>query len=483
MIRALWLFIGLALVASAAAWLADRPGNIAVDWQGWRIETSVAAGAVAFALLLAAGALAYRGWLWLRRSPRTIGQARRDSRRRRGEIALFSGMTALAAGEGDAALKLGRQAETLLDQSPLPLMLSAQAAQQAGDAGEAARLYSRMLDQPDTEFLGARGLLVQALRAGDTQAALRYARRAQALRPGSPWAQNLLFDLQSAAGLWHEAQATLEDASRRKVFDKSTGRRRKALTVFAQAREADDAGETEKAAGLARDAHALAPNFVPGALLAARHFQAGGESGKAARVLEACWRASPHPELAALYLALQPSDDPARRVRRITRLDRLNAGHREGHVALAGVLAAARRWHEAHAHLDKALAEREEPRLLRLMTQIEEGEHGPGAAGSWRQKVSAARPDDTWVCTGCGTVTPAWGPHCERCGRFDSLAWGPPPVMPPGASVVAVEAEAGNSGSTAALVRLSETLPDIAEPAAALPVLQGGGVDAFPPKA
>ena len=483
MIRALWLFIGLALVASAAAWLSDRPGNIAVDWQGWRIETSVAAGVVAFALLLAAGALAYRGWMWLRRSPRTIGQARRDSRRRRGESALFSGMTALAAGEGDEALKLGRRAETLLDQSPLPLMLSAQAAQLAGNAGEATRLYNRMLDQPDTEFLGVRGLLIQAIRTGERQAALRHARRAQALRPGSAWVQNLLFDLQSAAGLWREAQATLEDASRRKVFDKSTGRRRKALTLFVQAREADDAGETEKAAGLARDAHALAPDFVPGALLAARHFQAGGESGKAARALEACWRALPHPELAALYLALQPGDDPARRVRRITRLDRLNAGHREGHIALAGVLAAARRWREAHAHLDKVLAEREEPRLLRLMAQIEEGEHGPGAAGSWLQKMSAAPPDDTWVCTGCGTATPAWDPHCEQCGRFDSLAWAPPPVVPPGTSIVAAEAEAGNGGSTAALVRLSETLPDIAEPAAALPALHGGGVDALPPKA
>jgi len=479
MIRALSLFIGLALVASAAAWLGDRPGNVAVDWQGWRIETSVAAGVVALALLLAAGALVYRGWLWLKRSPWTIGQARRDSRRRRGEIALFSGMTALAAGEGDEALKLGRRAETLLDRSPLPLMLSAQAAQQSGHASEATRLYNRMLDQPDTEFLGVRGLLVQAIRTGNTQAALRYARRAQALRPGSPWVQNLLFDLQSVAGLWHEAQVTLEDASRHKVFDKSTGRRRKALTLFAQAREADDAGETEKAAGLARDAHALAPDFVPGALLAARHLQAVGKSGKAARALEACWRASPHPELAALYLALQPSDDPARRVRRITRIDRLNAGHREGHVALAGVLAAARRWHEAHAHLDEALVEREEPRLLRLMAQIEEGEHGPGAAGSWLQKVSAAPPDDTWVCTGCGTVTPAWGPHCERCGRFDSLAWGSPPVMPSGASVVA----AGNSGLTAALVRLSKTLPDIAEPAVALPALQSGGVDGFPPRA
>ena len=480
MIRVLWWFVGLALVASAAAWLADRPGDIVVDWQGWRIETSVAAGAVAFAVLLAAGALAYRGWIWLRRGPRTIGRARRDSRRRRGEIALFGGMTALAAGEGDEALKLGRRAQALLGDSPLPLMLSAQAAQQAGNTLEAARLYKRMLDTPDTEFLGVRGLLVQALRSGDTQAALRHARRAQALRPASPWVQNLLFDLQSAAGLWHEAQATLEDASRRKVFDKSTGRRRKALTLFAQARDADAAGEAEKAAVLARDAHALSPDFVPAALLAARHYQADGETGKAARVIEASWRTSPHPELAALYLALHPGDDPARRVRRIARLDRLNAGHREGHVALAGVLIAARRWHEAHGHLDKALAGREERRLCRLMAQVEEGEHGPASAGAWLQRMSSAPPDDTWVCRGCGTPVPVWSPHCAQCGRFDSLAWGAPPEPRPAAAE-------GNGGSPAALARLSGTLPDAtADPALRLPALQEEGgdiVDASPPKA
>ena len=487
MTRALQWFVGLALVASISAWLADRPGDVVVDWQGWRIETSVAAGAIAFAALLVTGALAYRGWLWLRRGPRAIGQARRNRRRRRGEAALFGGMTALAAGEGDEALKLGRRAAALLDESPLPLALSAQAAQQAGDTSEAARLYERMLDAPDTEFLGARGLLMLALRSGDTQTALRHARRAHALRPASPWVQNLLFDLHSAAGLWREALAALEDASRRKVFDKPTDRRRKALTLFAQARDADAAGETETAAALARDAHALSPEFVPAAALAARHYQADGETGKAARVIEASWRKSPHPELAALYLALHPEDDPARRVRRMARLDRLHAGHREGRAALAGALITARRWREARGHLDKALAEREERRLFRLMARVEEGEHGSAATGMWLQRASSAPPDDAWVCRGCGGAAADWSPHCERCGRFDFLVWDAPPEPPPGAAAAATGAD-GNGGSPAALARLSRTLPDSADPALAPPAIRergGGGdiVDPSPPRA
>ena len=465
MIRALCLFVGLAVVAAVAAWLADRPGNIAIHWQGWRIEASVTAGAVAFAVLLVAGAITCWVWLWIVRSPRVIGRMRRDSRRRRGEAALFSCMNALAAGEGTEALKLGRRAGELLADSPLPLFLSAQAAQQAGDMSEAARLYRRMLDSPNTEFLGIRGLMAQAMRAGDTQAALRHARRAQVLRPTSLWVQNLLFSLQSAAGLWQEALATLEDASRRKVLDKATGRRNKALTIYAQAYDAEATGETERAGMLARDAHALAPEFVPAALLAARHCQADGETGKAARMIEACWRKSPHPDLASLYLALYPEDDSTARVRRITRLDRLNAGHREGRIALAGVLAAARRWHEAYTYLDEAMAERQERRLFRLLAQVEEGRYGPTAAVEPLQKLLTAPPDDAWVCHGCGSVAAEWSPHCTQCGRFDFLFWNVASQLKGGTAVVQAGDDAGESGMSATLARLSETLPDMAEAA------------------
>ena len=51
MIRIL-LFLGLAcLVALGAIWLADRPGDVAIVWQGYRIETSVMMLAVAIVVV------------------------------------------------------------------------------------------------------------------------------------------------------------------------------------------------------------------------------------------------------------------------------------------------------------------------------------------------------------------------------------------------------------------------------------------------
>ena len=41
MIRVVIFLVLVGLLALGAAWLADRPGDVVVTWQGLRIETSV----------------------------------------------------------------------------------------------------------------------------------------------------------------------------------------------------------------------------------------------------------------------------------------------------------------------------------------------------------------------------------------------------------------------------------------------------------
>ena len=42
MVRVLTYLLVIAALAAGAVWLADRPGEVSVLWQGYRIETSVA---------------------------------------------------------------------------------------------------------------------------------------------------------------------------------------------------------------------------------------------------------------------------------------------------------------------------------------------------------------------------------------------------------------------------------------------------------
>ena len=52
MIRVLLFLAVIALMAFGVVWFADRPGEVAVVWQGYRIETSVMVAAVAVAVVV-----------------------------------------------------------------------------------------------------------------------------------------------------------------------------------------------------------------------------------------------------------------------------------------------------------------------------------------------------------------------------------------------------------------------------------------------
>ena len=41
MIRLILFLVLVALMATGLAWLADRPGELVVNWQGWELRTSV----------------------------------------------------------------------------------------------------------------------------------------------------------------------------------------------------------------------------------------------------------------------------------------------------------------------------------------------------------------------------------------------------------------------------------------------------------
>ena len=196
--RALVLFLALALVAFAAVWLAERPGSVVFDWGDLRIETSAAVAATALFLALVAVLALYRLWRRLAAGPVAWRQRRESNRQRRGYAALTQGLVAVAGGDAGEGRKLARRARSLLEEAPLTLLLQAQAAQLEGDEAAAKGHFEALRAQPETEFLGVRGLLVLAKRAGQRARARHLAEAAFRLRPDAAWAAEELYQAQSA---------------------------------------------------------------------------------------------------------------------------------------------------------------------------------------------------------------------------------------------------------------------------------------------
>ncbi len=428
MIRTILSIAVLAALAALAVWLADNPGDVTLQWQGWRIDTSFAVLATAVAAIAVLVAILYRIWLFLRRMPGRVAEGRRDARRRRGYLALTRGMVAVAAGDADEARKQVRRADGLLEDPPLTLLLSAQAAQLAGDGKAAEKFFKAMMDRPETEFLGIRGLLTQALKSDDDEGALTLAERAARLRPKSEWVARNLFDLQVRNGAWGDARATLDRSVKSRLVADDEAAHRRVVLDYQLSEETRAAGDGSKADKLLRGALERQPGFIPAALRLARSHIEAGRGGKAISVIEAAWAHAPHPDLAQAYFDARGANDGLERVKTAERLARANPDHRESHLTVAEAALEARLWGEARKHLKVAAGDEPSARICRLMAELEESEHGNAAAArEWLVRASLADPDPAWVCGECGNSVPEWTILCGNCEAFASFAWGTPP--------------------------------------------------------
>lgn len=436
MVRVLGFLLALAALTWGAVQLAENPGSVAITWQGYRISASVGVLLLFVAAIAVLWAFVSRFWHWMRTGPGRFMEGRASRRRERGYRLLTEGLVAAAAGDAKAARKIGAKAGQLI-QTPLNLLLLAQAAQLNGDETAARRYFEAMLEHPETEFLGLRGLIVQATKAGDWEAARRHARRAYGLRPDTEWLSSVLFDLESRGGDWRAAQKTLEAAVRAKLVDRQGASRRRAVVLAMRALTAQDDGAPEDALSLAREAHKLDPGLVAATAIAAGLLAAQGKARAAAKMVEAGWRCGPHPDLAHAYAAIAPDEPALERTRRFERLHALNPDHPESRIALAEAALEAELWGEARRHLEAAAVERPTQRVFGLLATLEERQGGDAeAVRRWLLRAASAAPGAAWMCDKCGAAGERWRARCEACDAFDSLAWKLPlraaPHAPPG---------------------------------------------------
>ena len=424
MIRGIACLLIVAVLVAAGVFFADHPGQVEIVWQGWKVETSVGVLIAAAALAALTAGLLYSVIAAIIRGPGRVRRLRRERRRRAGYRALAQGMVAVAAGDPQEARRYAKRADVLLADPPLTLLLSAQSAQLDGDENAAKKFFTAMLDRPETEFLGLRGLMNQALRADDRGTALRLAERATALRPGTQWAVLSRLGLETRAGQWEAARETLALANRRRLIPPERVRHHRGVILYELSRAALAKGLRHRALSLAAEARAATEDLAPPATHYVQLLLEERRVRRAIRAVERAWHTAPHPELAQVYGAIHHGEAPLARFKSFERLAAQNPTTRESHVAVAEAALDAQLWGEARRHLEEAMEGAPTTRLCLLMARLEEAEHGePGAAREWLDRAVTAPPDPRYLCASCGGESLEWHSLCPHCGAFDALSW------------------------------------------------------------
>jgi HemY protein len=431
MIRVFSIVAVFLAFAAGFAWLADNPGTVQFVWAGQEIETSLMVFAIGLVALMIVIALIWAILRAIWRSPHMLKGYFVARRRDKGYNALSNGLIAVGEGDAKRAQKAAGSANKFLKDAPLALLLKAQAAQLAGEYETARKTFHSMVDEPETKLLGLRGLFMEAERVNDPGAALQLALSAMdeaAKHPARPndgatvasWAGPAVLRYQSAAEDWDGALKTISANNAAGLTDRSEVKRKRAIVLVAKALGHEDR-EPQEAKLAALEAHKLAPDLVPAAVVAGRVLSRLGELRRAVKTLESTWKLNPHPDLAETYAHVRPGDSPRDRVKRIKTLTRLLPDHLESAIALAKASIEAQDWDGARAALLPHLTTPTQRACL-LMADIEEGEHGDkGRVREWLSKAVHAAADPVWIAD--GVVSDHWAPVSPVTGLLDAYEW------------------------------------------------------------
>ncbi|MEC9266818.1 MAG: heme biosynthesis HemY N-terminal domain-containing protein [Pseudomonadota bacterium] len=393
--RVLWFLIKLGVIGALAVFFALEPGRVTFDWQGWVVDMPVGVFALIILVLVLLFIYGERIRQTVFRFPGRWRAQRKAIREMKGYRALTLGMVAVAAGDRDESRRQSRRAKDLLTDAPLTKLLQAQSARLSGDDQAAVAYFEDMRGDPEVAFLGLRGLMTQALRAGDKARALELAEEARRLRPSAKWVLLELLDLQINAGRWAGALKTLDDAERTGALPSPEAAPIRARLSVKQAELLSIKGEDAPALKAAQTALKADPANAEAVTLAASLMRRSGKERKAEKLVEDAWQKAPGPQLAAAYRDLAPEGTSAlSQVKRFEKLLSLAPDDAESHMALADICLDAELWGEARSHLAKALdivGEPVPPRLCRLWARLEQSEHGDlTAAHAWLMRATEA---------------------------------------------------------------------------------------------
>ncbi|MFK7901927.1 MAG: heme biosynthesis protein HemY [Nitratireductor sp.] len=421
MFRILFYILLILALGAGFSWVADYPGTVKLDWQGNEYEASLL---VVVAGLVACIAVVMFVWTIIRivlNSPRIMNRFFKQRKKDRGYDALSQGLIAAGSGDAIAARRFSKESTKLLSNEPLVELLDAQTLLLEGDDEHAREKFESMLEDDRTKLIALRGLYLEAEKQGSKAAAKQYVEEAAALAPALPWAGNAMLRYRATQGDWDGALDALKANSSAGLVDKKDASRQRAvlLTAHAMSKEQRDPSGAVK---LAKEAHKLAPDLVPTAVIGAKAYMRNNDLRRASNLIEAVWKKSPHPELAETYVHLRIGDSALDRLKRAKKLASLRANHAEGNIAIAEAAMEAQDFETARTAMKAVMTNAPTERACLIMADLEEAESGDkGRMRDWLARAVRAPKDAAWTVD--NMVSEKWLPFSPNTGKIDAFEW------------------------------------------------------------
>ena len=427
LLRALWFLIRLGLVAGAIGWLAGRQGTISIDAFSYQIDAPLGLVLAALAVFGLTLWFAVKLVSWILSLPARYKRSVALRGQDQGMKAIMQGLSALAAGDAGSLRKSAKIVPKLAaNDHGLGLFMQAMADRMDGRDDKADAAFSRLMQKPDSAFLGMRALYQQADQTQNRTQALSLARQAYSLHPKQARVVAIRYREEIQAKQWETAKTLLHRLVRMKQIGKDKAAGDRAAMALAQITPQHSGEERLK---LVRDALKTCPGHLPATLIWIDNLIEQGKGADAAKAVEKAWKTRPHPDLGRFWLAAIPKKytrTQKSRLRWLQRLQKLHPDHGQTHVMAARFFMAEDLLDQAEEALNKAeSAGGVEAEMLRLRAELAE-KRGQGEA-QIRHYLNAAAEilsEEGWVCRETGRFYREWQAFAPPHNSFNTIEWG-----------------------------------------------------------
>lgn len=437
MIRAIFFLLKVAILALIVVWVAEREGNVRINWIGTDGADMALNMHLGIFLLSILGIFLIALFLFriahgFVRFPKSWARYKEYKNREKGLRALTLGLTAVAAGDKKSARYQAHRANKLLpEQTGLGLLLKAQSARLEGREDLANEHFVALMQDKDAAFLGVRGLLQSALDRKDYDSALKIAREALKLHGKQTWILKITYELEIRQRDMDAALKTLYRLEKAKGIEKDKAQSDRIAMLVYEADQAIAAGVSDKAQKLLEKAYSYDASHIPTVTRLARLYIQKGKRTKAVHIIEKTWKNKPHPDLVPLWGAAAPKNKAGSAAALYTWYEKLlseNSESAESQMALAKVAIESALWGEAKLHLKLAENKRTGKMLYQLFATLEEKTgRRSDIIQNYLHLASEADPDRCWICNETGRIYENWSAFAMPHGAFNTMVWDFPP--------------------------------------------------------
>ena len=426
MIKALWFFVKVAVLAGASIWLVSQPGELSFNFLGYNVKAQTGVFIIALIAFILLSFYVLQLVQSILRTPQKISGKKQAYNQKIGYLSLTRGLVAAASGDANKANQYSQKANKLLkNDKGLPLLLKAQAAHLNGREDLAKTCYEELSKNKDTAFLGVRGLMKAALDQGHEAKALEYAKQGLKTQPNHPSLLKMVYNLSLKNQNWDEALKISSQLQKLKDQPIEKLKSDRIAIYLHRYDESDGAAMADLKA-----AYKLNAAFIPTVKRLAEFYMKSGKRRKAVHVIESSWKLSPHPDLAQIWDELAPTDKKDANTKKLAwanKLVEMNPDSVQSQIAAAKTAIDLEYWGEAKAYLMVAeniyaTAEVFHLRALAEKNITQSEDH----VEALLNKASNAMPAKVWVCAQTGLTYDDWSAIAMPHESFNTIIWDVP---------------------------------------------------------